>query len=85
MRFNASVVPDEMRRIGAALGDAGDPAGAVARLAARAGLPARISEVGVDESELDVVARLSQSSVAVRANPRPVSEDDARAILAAAW
>jgi hypothetical protein len=31
------------------------------------------------------VARLSQSNVSVRANPRPVSEEDARAILAAAW
>jgi maleylacetate reductase len=85
MRFNADVVGAEMAPVGAVLGDEDDPAGAVAALARRAGLPARISEVGVDEAELDAVARLSQSSVHVRANPKPVSEEDARAILAAAW
>jgi maleylacetate reductase len=85
IRFNADVVGAELAPIGAALGDEADPAGAVAELARRAGLPARISEVGVDEDELDAVARLSQSSVHVRANPKPVSEEDARAILAAAW
>jgi maleylacetate reductase len=85
IRFNAPVVPDELARIGAAVGDAADPAAAVARLEERIGLPARISEVDVDEADLDVVARLSQSSVSVRSNPRPVSEEDARAILAAAW
>jgi len=84
MRFNAEVAPAEMARLGAVLGDPADPAAAVARLAARAGLPATLGEVGVSEEDLDAVARLSQSSVAVRANPRPVSEEDARAILAAA-
>jgi alcohol dehydrogenase class IV len=84
MRFNAEVAPAEMARLGAVLGDPADPAGAVARLAARAGLPSTLSEAGVTEDDLDAVARLSQSSVAVRANPRPVSEEDARAILAAA-
>ncbi|HKA05126.1 MAG TPA: iron-containing alcohol dehydrogenase [Acidimicrobiales bacterium] len=85
MRYNADVAPDGLARIGAVLGDGGDPPAAVARLAASVGLPARISQLGVDEAELDAVARLSQSNVAVRANPRPVSEEDARAILAAAW
>jgi alcohol dehydrogenase class IV len=31
------------------------------------------------------VARLSQPNRNVRNNPRPVSEEDVRAILAAAW
>ena len=84
MRFNAEVAPAELARLGAVLGDPADPAAAVARLAARAGLPATLAEVGVSDEDLDAVARLSQSSVAVRANPRPVSEEDARAILAAA-
>jgi alcohol dehydrogenase class IV len=44
-----------------------------------------LSAIGVSEADLDAVARLSQSSVAVRANPKPVSEEDARAILAAAY
>ena len=84
MRFNAEVVPAELARLGAVLGDPADPAGAVARLAARAGLPTTLSEIGVSDDDLDAVARLSQSSVAVRSNPRPVSEEQARAILAAA-
>ena len=84
MRFNAEAAPVELARMGAVLGDPADPAGAVARLSARVGLPARLSDVGVSEEDLDAVARLSQASVAVRANPRPVSEEDARAILTAA-
>ncbi len=36
------------------------------------------------DEDLDAVARLSQSNGNVAANPRPVSEEDARAILAAA-
>jgi len=85
IRYNSEVAPEALARIGAVLGDGGDAAEAVARMAARVGLPARISDLGVDEAELDAVARLSQSNVSVRANPRPVSEEDARAILAAAW
>jgi alcohol dehydrogenase class IV len=85
MRFNADAVPVELARIGAVLGDPTDPAGAVARLSARAGLPSQLSALGVHESDLDAVARLSQSSVAVRSNPKPVGEEDARAILAAAY
>jgi maleylacetate reductase len=85
IRYNADVAPEPLARLGASIGASDDPAGAVARLAASVGLPARISDLGVDEAELDAVARLSQSNVSVRANPRPVSEEDARAILAAAW
>jgi maleylacetate reductase len=83
--FNAEAVPDELRRIGEALGDPDDPAGAVARLRDRLGLPARLSDCGVQESDLEAVARLSQESQPVKANPRPVSEADARAILEAAF
>ncbi len=85
MRFNAVAVPNELARIGAALGDPDDPAGAVERLVARLGLPERLSDAGVEEADLDAVARLSQSSAVVRANPRPVTEDDARMILEAAF
>jgi alcohol dehydrogenase class IV len=35
--------------------------------------------------DLDAIARLSQANHNVRNNLRPVSEDDARAILAAAY
>jgi alcohol dehydrogenase class IV len=86
MRFNADAVPEEMRRIGRALGDEDDAAGAVERLRTAIGLPAGISELGlVDDDDLAAVARMSQQNPNVRANPRPVAEADALAILEAAW
>jgi alcohol dehydrogenase class IV len=39
----------------------------------------------VTEEDLDAVARMSQGSVNVEFNPRPVSEEAARQILAEAW
>jgi maleylacetate reductase len=85
IRFNADAVPQAVAAVGAALGRPDDAAGAVDDLRARLGLPARLSEAGVDEADLDVVARLSQSNGNVARNPKPVSEVDARSILQAAW
>jgi maleylacetate reductase len=85
MRFNADAVSEELRLVGEALGDPDDPAAAVERLVERLGLPTRLSDCGVTEEDLDTVVRLSQSSPAVQMNPRPVSEDDARSILDAAF
>jgi maleylacetate reductase len=85
MAFNADEVPEELRRIGRALGDEDDPIGAVVRLREQLGLPAGISDCGVDEEDLAAISRLSQGNQSVRANPRPVSEADALAILEAAW
>ena len=83
IRFNADAV--DLSGIGAALGDVDDPAGAVDRLRASIGLPGRLSEVGLDEDDIDAVARLSQRNHNVKNNPKPVTEDDARAILEAAF
>lgn len=87
IRYNQSAVPDAVAHIGEAIGLASgeDVADAVAALAARIGLPERLSECGVADGDLDAVARLSQSNHAVQANPRPVAEDDARMILEAAF
>jgi alcohol dehydrogenase class IV len=85
LRFNAEAAPVEVARIGAALGDPDDPAGACERLRSRLGLPGRLSECGVTEEDLDAVARMSQGNVNVGFNPRPVSEEAARQILAEAW
>jgi maleylacetate reductase len=84
IRFNAEAVPDQVRRIGAAIGAPDDPAGAVAELVAGLGLPSGLAEAGVTDDDVEVVVRLSQSNGNVANNPRPVSEDDARAILTAA-
>ncbi|MDP1821409.1 MAG: iron-containing alcohol dehydrogenase family protein [Acidimicrobiales bacterium] len=84
VRFNAPAVPEAVARIAAALG-ADDAAAGVDRLRDGLGLPGRLSEAGVDDGELEAVARLSQSNHNVAVNPRPVSEADALEILRAAW
>jgi maleylacetate reductase len=83
--FNAAEVPEEVRRIGRALGDEDDASGAAARLRDRLGLPAGLSDVGVTDEDLQAIARMSQGNVSVQRNPRPVSEADALSILEAAW
>jgi len=82
--FNAAEVPDDVARIADALGGSDAP-GSIDALRAAIDLPGRLSDVGVDDADLDAVARLSQSNRNVANNPRPVSEDDALAILRAAW
>src|SRR5437660_6278943 len=44
IRFNLDAVPEELARIGAALGDPDDPAGAATALVTRLGLPTRLSD-----------------------------------------
>jgi maleylacetate reductase len=80
MRFNAEAVPSAMARLASALA-VEDASAAVAALVGRLGLPTRLSEVGVTEEDLEAVARLSQGNGNVANNPRPVSEDDALAVL----
>lgn len=84
VRFNAVAVPEAVARIGEAIGAPDDPAGAIAALVERLGLPLGLSSCGVTDDDLDAVARMAVGNHNVAANPRPVSEDDARAILAAA-
>jgi maleylacetate reductase len=81
IRYNAEAVPDAVRRIGMALGSPDDAAGAVDEFRASIGLPARLSECGVTEDDIDAVARMAAGNGNVQNNPRPVSEDDARALL----
>ena len=82
--FNTSAAPGEVRAIGDALGDPDDAAGAIDRLRERLGLPSGLAAFGVTDDDLDAVAAMSGQSYPVKSNVRPVSEDDARMILAAA-
>jgi alcohol dehydrogenase class IV len=85
MAFNRDAVPGALAAIGRAIDAPDDPIAAVASLVARLGLPVRLSECGVTEDDLDAVARLAAGNRNVAANPRPVTEADARAILQDAY
>jgi len=85
LRFNAETVPSETARIGQALGDPSDPAGAVDRLRERIGLPAKLSEAGVTEEDIEAVVRMAAGNAVIAANPRTVGDEDVRAILDAAF
>lgn len=84
LRFNLEAIGDTAGRLGAALGDPSDPAGAAARLRERLGLPATLAECGVTAEDVEAAAGASPGNRNVTANVRPVSVDDARAILTAA-
>jgi maleylacetate reductase len=85
VRFNEPAAPEAVARLGAALGAEDGTADAIDRLRTTLGLPGGLEEAGVNEDDLAVVARLSQSSHAVASNPRLVSEADALEVLRAAW
>ena len=84
IRFNVPAIGAMAARIGAAMGDRADPAGAVARLRERLGLPGSLAECGVTADDVEAAARAAPDNGNVAANVRPVTVDDARAILTAA-
>lgn len=84
LRFNLDAIGDMAARLGTALGDPSDPAGAAARLRERLGLPATLAECGVTADDVEAAAEASPGNGNVTGNVRPVSVDDARAILTAA-
>ena len=85
IRFNADAVPDEVRRIGEALGSSASAADAVTALVERLGLPSQLGDCGVTLEDVDAVAQQAPSNRNVANNPRPVTEDDAKGILLAAY
>jgi maleylacetate reductase len=85
VRCNEPAVGEAVAKIGAALGDPDDAAGAIDRLRIAVRLPGTLSEIGVDERELEVVARMAPSNGSVAANPRPLGEADVLALLRDAW
>ncbi len=85
VRFNADAVPEAIDALRRALGGVADPARAIEDLTDRLGLPRGLSECGVLPDDLDAVARQSQGNGNIQANPKPVSEADARAVLEEAF
>lgn len=85
IRYNTAAVPEAVAKLSEALGAGDDLAGFVESFVAQLGLPTRLSECGVGEDDLEAVARLSQSNPNVLLNPKPVTEDDALAVLQAVY
>ena len=95
MRFNASVSASRLARLAWQLGvNTGgrteqvvidEAIDAVRDLAADCDLPVRLRDVGVAYDDLPAYAELALGDAAVFTNPRPVSADDALAVLHAAW
>ncbi|HVT69905.1 MAG TPA: iron-containing alcohol dehydrogenase [Trebonia sp.] len=95
MEFNATVAAGRLAVVAAAMGlptglmTEAEAAGAaiqmVGELAAKAGLPGTLRQLGVEWGDLPTVARNALDDAYIVTNPRPVSEADARAICEAAW
>ncbi|HUR76727.1 MAG TPA: iron-containing alcohol dehydrogenase family protein [Acidimicrobiales bacterium] len=82
--FNELGAPDAIRRIGEALGDPADAAGAVDRLRARLGLPDGLAAAGVSDDDIAAVAQLAPQNFLVQNNVRRASADEIEALLASA-
>jgi maleylacetate reductase len=85
LRFTAEAVPTEAAAIAAALGAGADGPAAVDALRRELGLPGRLSEAGLTEDAIADVAAMAPDNANVANNPRPVTVDDARGILEAAF
>jgi alcohol dehydrogenase len=84
MEFNRPAIEPELAALGGALG--GDPIDVVADLLAAIGIPRTLAELGVRADQLDQIAELGmQSGRLVRNNPRELTVDGCREIVAAAF
>jgi alcohol dehydrogenase class IV len=73
LRWNEPATSAQQKDIAAALGMPGASASeAVSALLADLGLPRKLSDVGIDASQLGLIAERSLQSPVVKANPRPI-------------
>jgi alcohol dehydrogenase class IV len=86
LAFNSPAISERFALVRAALGlpEAQDVAEALARLAERVGLPARLSEAGVSARALPGAAQAAAADPANRTNPRHATPRDYQAIMEAA-
>lgn len=83
MRFNEGAAAAPLERVSAALGAPGRPAAdLVAALIGGLGMPARLSEVGVDRGQFPRIAEAALRDRWVHSNPRPLKgREDVLALL----
>jgi len=86
LRYNAGTIPEKMDRMAAAVGASrGSILPAVfERLLRDIGLPSRLSELGVDASDLADIPAAAMQDHSTPCNPRQMTESDCRAVLLAA-
>lgn len=82
MRFNLEAAPQARAHLQDALGSS-DPAAAIAAMLRKFPIPQRLRDVGFDQAKADFVA--GEIAAAKITTPRPVSADDVRRLLAAAY
>jgi alcohol dehydrogenase class IV len=96
MRFNREVLEREQARLAGALGVRRDgmsdavaaetAAGAVADLLRRIGMPTRLRDLGVPQTDLAAIADDAMHDYFLRGNPRPVRDPaELRALLSEVW
>jgi maleylacetate reductase len=83
LRFNSDVVPEAVRRFGAAL-ESSDPAARVEELA-RLGGYERLRDLGVPAEDLDEIAEATASRAGARANPRQATPAEIAELLRSIW
>ena len=83
LRFNESVVPEAIARLGEALGT-DDPALRVEELARLRGFE-RLRDFGVPGEDIPSLAAEVEVRPGTRANPRPVTTEDAEELLRSIW
>jgi maleylacetate reductase len=81
-RFNLSAAPDAKARLVEALGG-NDPAAALSNMLKKFPVPQRLREVGFDMGKIDFIA--GEIATAAIKSPRPISADNLRCLLAAAY
>jgi alcohol dehydrogenase class IV len=82
LAYNAAAAPEAAARIGAALGT-DDPARALFDLALRLGAPVSLAALGMPEAGIDRAADFAVETPYW--NPRPVTRDAVRRLIARAW
>ena len=82
LAYNAPAVPDAMERLKRATGSA-SPAAALYDLAADAGVPTSLRELGMPEDGIEQAVEIALENP--YHNPRPLQPEPMRDLLAAAW
>ncbi|MCM3487417.1 MULTISPECIES: maleylacetate reductase [Kocuria] len=83
LAFNQPAAPEATAALSRALGGAPDPAARLWQIAEELDAPRSLAELGMQEEDIERIAEEVTSRS--YGNPRPVTYEDARALLRAAW